>query len=630
MSQMINIVPGVTVEKGGQLYVITHLLDMEAVIAKDKETGRSDRLYIKDLLIPTPKPNGEIIEKKNPDKELGLIEDKDWQEAQRRFALIRPLINVPRRTREMVAEQARAAKVHTATLYRWIDAYERTGRVSALLPPKRDGGRGVSRLSPEVEQILRATIEDFYISKRKPSIQLTCEKVEERCRNAGLPPPHPHTVRNRIAALTDRDKMERHRGSRAAQKHFTPAVSHFPGADWPLAVVQIDHTQLDIILVDDVHRRPIGRPWITVAIDVFSRMIVGFYISLDPPGGLSTGMCISHAILPKEKWLAKYDIATPWPCWGIPRTIHADNAKEFRGNMLKRACEEHSIDLQWRPVATPHYGGHIERLIGTLVKEIHKLPGTTFSNITERCEYDSDKAAVMTLSELEKWLAIFVVEVYHQRIHSALKMSPIRKYEEGIFGTKDRPGTGLPARIMDEDRLRLDFMPYIERTIQTYGVVIDEIHYYHDVLRRFVNAKDPDNQHLKRQFVFKRDPRDISVIYFYDPELKEYYSIPYRDISHPALSLWELREVRRQLEKEGRENVDERLIFDAYERMRQQEEKAMRDTKKVRRARQRRTMNQQILKPKAADEHSTLEDRDSLHIGLIPDVIPFDEMEELD
>jgi hypothetical protein len=37
-------------------------------------------------------------------------------------------------------------------------------------------------------------------------------------------------------------------------------------------VVQIDHTLLDIILVDDLHRLSIGRPWITLAIDVFSRI----------------------------------------------------------------------------------------------------------------------------------------------------------------------------------------------------------------------------------------------------------------------------------------------------------------------------------------------------------------------
>ncbi|HEX8633975.1 MAG TPA: Mu transposase C-terminal domain-containing protein [Pyrinomonadaceae bacterium] len=629
MSDWIIIIPGAIVGYENRRWLITHLLDLENVLAKDEVTGATERLAIKDLTLPpSTGPFGDYQEERG-DTELILVPDEDWQEAQRRFSIIRPLLSLPRRTKQMVAEVAGKANIHVVTLYRWIKLYEQAERVSALLPTHRDGGRGQSRLTPEVEKILNATIEDFYLKKQKRSVGKTCKEVERRCKNAGLEPPHSNTVRKRIAALSEERKLKARSGAKAAREKFAPVLSHFPGADWPLAVIQIDHTLLDIILVDDIYRRPVGRPWIALAIDVFSRMVVGFYISFDPPDAMSVGLCIAHAILPKEKWLAKYDITTPWPCWGVPKVIHADNAKVFRGNMLKRACEEHGIDLQWRPVATPHWGGHIERLLGTFLREIHELPGTTHSNPKERGEYDSEKGAAMTLSEFEKWLATFIVEVYHQRIHSSLKMSPVRKYEEGIFGTSDKPGTGLPARITDEDRLRMDFMPYIERTIQGYGVVIEEIHYYHDVLRRYINAKDPDNQKNKRQFIFKRDPRNISQIYFYDPEVKLYYAIPYRDTSRPPMSIWELREVRRLLEKEGVESVNEQLIFDAYERMRRQEEEAVKETRKARRSRQRRAAHQQVVPPKTAEEYTPVDGGGFSPAESIPDITPFEEMEEL-
>jgi putative transposase len=625
---LITIAPGSKIESGGRRYVITHLLDLEAVLAKNEETGGIERLYIKDISLITKKDK--LENEPLPKQELILISDEDWQEAQRRFTHIRPLLNVQRRTRKMVNEVARALNLHPATVYRLINAYERMGRISALIPPKRDGGRGRTRLKPEVEKIISDAIQGFYLKKQQRGMEQTCKEVARLCRNAGLEPPHDNTVRNRITALTNRQRVERRRGNKAAIEQFGPSINHFPGADYPLAVIQIDHTPLDIIVVDDIYRRSVGRPWLALAIDVFSRLVVGFYVSLDPPDAMSVGLCIAHAILPKEIWLARRNITTSWPCWGLPRTIHADNAKVFRGNMLKRACEEYGIDLTWRPVATPHWGGHIERYLGTLLKEIHSLPGTTFSNTRERGEYDSEKESAMTLSELETWLAEYITGIYHQRVHSALKMSPIRKYEEGIFGTKDKPGTGLPARITDEDRLRIDFMPYIERTIQTYGVVIDEIHYYHDVLRRFINATDPDNPKLKRQFIFKRDPRNISRIYFFDPELRQYFAIPYRDISHPAISIWELREVRRQLEKEGRENVNEQLIFDTYERMRQQEEEAVRKTKRVRRASQRRSDNQQATNPKTATDNQPQYTDHAQQSTFVTDIKPFDEMEELD
>lgn len=39
----------------------------------------------------------------------------------------------------------------------------------------------------------------------------------------------------------------------------------------------------------------------------------------------------------------------------------------------------------------PQFGGHIERLIGTFMKEVHGINGTTFSNIKEKDNYDSEK-----------------------------------------------------------------------------------------------------------------------------------------------------------------------------------------------------------------------------------------------
>lgn len=621
-----TVVPDSKVESNGQAYRITHILDFEAVLAQNIETGRVERLFIKDL---SPIRDKKRLESEpSIDKELGLIQDKDWQEAQRRFSIIRPLLNISIRTREMVTEIATTNNVHSTTIYRWIKIYENTGRISALVPTKSSGGRGQSRLKPEIEEILKATIEDFYLSKQQRNMQQTCTEVERRCRNAGLESPHSNTIRNRITALTDREKLERRRGKKAHREKYIPIINHFPGADYPLSVIQIDHTKVDIILVDEVDRRPIGRPWITLAIDVFSRMVFGFYISFDPPSALSVGLCLSQAILPKDKWLAKFDIQTPWHCWGMPKTIHADNAKEFRGNMLKRACQEHSIDLQWRPVATPHWGGHIERLLGTFLTEIHRLPGTTFSNPQQRGEYNSEKEAVFTLSEFEKWLTIYIVEIYHQKLHSGIKTSPARKYEDGIFGTKNSPGIGLPARVLDEERLRLDFMPYVERKIKQYGVVIDEIHYYHDVLRRFVNTPDLENPEEIMDFTFRRDPRDLSVIYFFDPELNQYFSIPYRDTSHPPISIWELRETRRILKQDGHEQVNEQLIFDAYEKLRTQEETSKKQTKKAKRRKESKTKLEQkknILRFPHIEESNVLNLQNQPVLGIEP----FEDLDDL-
>lgn len=621
MSTFIQLVPGSAVTFAGRKYVITHLLDFETLLARDTETNLQKRLPISGVSIG----GSNSIAESKPD--IALVGDEDWQFAMKCFDIIRPLLEKKNRTTALVEERAALAGVHRATIYRWIESYETLGTLTALLPRKRSGGRGKSRLTDAVEDIIKSTIENFYLKKQKRSVQKTCDEVKLACRNSGLPAPHPNTVRNRIVTISEKVKLESRIGAQAAQAKFEPIKGSFPEADWPLQTVQIDHTKVDIVLVDDAHRLPIGRPWITIAIDVFSRMVVGFYISFDPPGAMSTGLCLANAILPKEKWLAKLGIENPWPVWGLMRTIHADNAKEFRGNMLARACQEYGIDLKWRPVKRPNYGGHIERLCGTLNHEIHSLPGTTFSNIQERGDYDSEGNATMTFSEFETWLTTFITGVYHQRVHSQINTSPLKKYEEGIFGDERSPGVGLPKRIADEERLRLDLMPYLERTVQNYGIAIDEVHYYHDVLRPWINATDSENPRQKRQFLVRRDPRDISVIYFFDPEVKLYYEIPYRDVSRPPMSIWEFREARKRVKTDGLKEINEDIIFESYNRMRELEEEAQKKTKKARRDGQRRKMHQESsteLRAKVVNPSCNAFEEQA-HIQ----VTPFDDMEEL-
>ena len=583
--------PGVEVRVGDRLGVVTHVLDLDSVLVRDTGTGQIARRHLAEL-----KPSQADVAAR-ADVDIEHVDDADWNIAQRRLDIIRPLL-ARRRTRAEVAARAGEFGLNPTTLYTWISAYEEAGRLTALIPRKRSD-KGSVRLSPEVEAVLAATIDDVYLNSQRKSVSKVIEAVRERCANAHLIAPHANTVRNRIGAMSESFTMRRRHGARAADQIFAPIEGQFPGADWPLAFVQIDHTKLDIILVDDVQRRPIGRPWITMAIDVFSRMVAGFYVSFDPPGAMATGLCLAHAILPKEQWLAKHGIEDEWPLWGTPKSLHLDNAREFRGNMLQRACAQYGIDIAWRPVARPNFGGHIERLLGTVLREIHTLPGTTFSNPRERGDYDSDAKAALTLGEFETWLATFVVQVYHRRRHDAIHMAPIDKYKAGILGHGKQPGIGLPPRPRDPDRLRLDFMPFLERTVQDYGVVIDDVHYYHDVLRRWISAKDPKAPGRKRKFIFRRDPRDISVVWFYDPEIGTHYPIPYRDTSHAAISVWELREAHKAAEAAGKV-VDERAIFSAYERMREIEEAAKTKTRAVRRAQQRRSDAAKALRPATA------------------------------
>jgi len=578
--------PGLAIDRGsdvaahGRRFVITHVLDLDAVMAQDTDTGLSERLAIADL---HPIDFDDVLVQVTPD--LSQLDGQDWDEARRRYALIKPFLALGRTVRADVEAAAKAYGVEASTVYRWMRYYRPTGKLSSLLPIRSSGGRGKSRVAPAADEIMNAAIETFYLTSQQPSVKATADEVARLCRAAGVEAPHRNTVRARINARSERLRLHRRAHSKLASDRFDARPGQFDAANSPLSVVQIDHTKLNIMLVDEDERRSIGRPWLTLAIDVYSRMVVGFLVSLDPPGASSAGLCLTHAILPKETWLAKLGVAANWPCWGMPAMIHMDNAREFRGEMLLRACEEYGIEIDFRQVARPHYGAHIERMMGTLSTALERLEGATFSSPAHKGEYDSEVRGAMTFREFEYWFAEFVTGVYHQRFHEGIKTTPLQRWREAILGTADQPGIGVIKRPTNEERIRLDFMPYIERTIQQYGVQADDIQYYSDVLRPYINATSKNG---KRKFVFRRDPRDISIIYFWDPDLRQYAEVPYRNSSHPPISLWELRDIQKILAKDSRAIVDEEAIFQTYERMRAHQEQAIKATKAVRRSKEQR------------------------------------------
>ena len=316
----------------------------------------------------------------------------------------------------------------------------------------------------------------------------------------------------------------------------------------PLSFVEIDHSPVDVIVVDEQTRLPLGRPWLSLAVDVPTRMVAGFYLSFDDPSALAVALVLTHAVLPKETWLAERQISLPWPVSGIPDWIETDNGEEFHSKAFERGAAEYGIRLTYRPRGAPQVGGHIERLIGTFMHRIHLIPGTTFSNVADKGGYDSEGRAVMTLKELERWLALEILGVYHKSVHSALHQPPEQAWEQRIA---TRPA---PIRHpQDPGRFLLDFLPAEERLIRRDGIRMFNLHYWDNVLSPLAGRS-------QQRFIIKYDPRDLSRVYLRD-EKGDYWTIPYRDLGAPPITLWEHRNALRKLSVDGLKSVDEKLIF---------------------------------------------------------------------
>lgn len=576
----ISLNKGTFVSVNSEVYEIINAIDIKSVLARNIGTGASEILQISKLSAYYGNNSENSIKVSNFVPEC--FSDEEMDIANYRKNIIEPLL-IGERKRSDVVSISEKHELHYTTVYRWLKLYEESELLSSLIPKHSlKGTKGHVRIREETELIVTKTIDDLYLSKQKLTVSRVYTEISRKCHNAGLVAPHENTVRNRINAIKKRTSLAARESRRTADRKYRNTDGVFPEGLYPLDVIQIDHTPVDLIIVDEQYRKPIGRPFLTVAIDVYSRMIMGFYISLEEPSYFSVSQCLSHAILTKDKYLRQIGVDGDWNIWGIPRTIHMDNAQEFRGVELKRVCDQYGITIAWRPVARPQFGGHVERLVGTVMREVHVIPGTTFSNIQERGEYKSDKESVMTIHEFEKYLTEFIVNVYHKRVHHGIGMVPEKRYELGIFGDENTPGRGLPDKIDDEEKFRVSLLPSIERTIQRSGVKINRISYYSDVLRRWILELD-ENKNKNKKFLFKRDPRDISIIWFFDPEIKDYFPIPYRNISFPPISMWDLRAIQRYLDEKHLPSNTEDQLFAAYARMQVMIEDSSEKTKSVRR-----------------------------------------------
>lgn len=570
---------GSTVLWRGDQYRITRIVDLYNCLGVSIDSEEIVTLPIKELsaVKDPPKPG-------RPTIDLSLLSDDELKVAEQRYTIIKPLLALrSERRKKDVEKVAKEHNLDTTTLYRWIRRYEASGKLSSLINLRRND-KGGSRLDADQEAILKIVINDYYLQLERPTIEDGWLEYKSKCQQAGIKACSRATFARRVELIAPKETALKRNGPRVAHEKYDPATEEFPYGKFPLHAVQIDHTQPNIILVDDIYRKPIGRPWVTFAIDTFSRMILGFYLSLSPPSAFSVGMCIVFAMCRKEKWLAQRGIDVDYPVWGMFDRVFADNGPDFRCNAVSRSCEEHSIDLHWRPLNRTEYGGHIERLMRTVKTDMGNLKGSTFKNPLDRGEYDSEGRAIFTFAEFERWLTVYICKFYHMRKHSKIDMPPIKKYEEGLFSDIFGRSTGLPDPIKDERRLYLDFLPYIERTIPRSGVLYENVRYFHPSITKWIGVKPPYGD----KHIFKYEEHQISHLYYLDPDTQDYLEIPRVRRDAPQMTRFELRKARKRVIEKGKASVDEQALIDAHRELSRIQAESEEKTKAARRGSQRK------------------------------------------
>jgi putative transposase len=461
--------------------------------------------------------------------------EADWERARRESEDLKQFQNRPIPSVE-VTRLAKKWGVARATVFRRVSRFRQEGDLTALLPRRRGQNPGSSKFDPEVEFIIRDSARRLWASSENATVEDILAEIGKECRARQLRPPSHATVGRRVQKLRLDPGSFVGEARRVLQEQRRLVKSNYKVGE-SLAVVQIDHTVADILLVEPHSHCLVGRPTLTIAIDVATRCVMGFCLSLEAPSSLLVALCLETAVFPKD-CLRTSGSAVNWPMYGLMKSIHSDNGREFHGRAFRRGCDLNGIEMIYRPPATPRFGGHIERLIGTFMRRTRLLPGNTYSDMLGRRPRDAEAKATLTLDDYRCFLTE-EIERYHDRVHRTLGMSPKSAWERAWKRSREVETPTFPS---SRERFLLDFLPVRSRVITREGIEIDGLRFSHESLQGEVNPT------VKR--VLRVDPRDTSCVYLETPQ-GPYLRIPLR-AQHvtPKMSWWEWKAIRRQRHSE--------------------------------------------------------------------------------
>lgn len=301
----------------------------------------------------------------------------------------------------------------------------------ALVPRTRDRGNHVPRLSLEQEDAIAQVIREQYLTNRAVNKKFCHKALLVLCQENGIPAPSYPTLITRIKALKWTKSDRARHGKRVAYQNAEfVLVMH---ADTPIhgvrpfQSVHMDHTQLDIELVSSRTGKNLGRPWLSLAVDAYTRRILGFYLSFDAPSYRSNMMLLRDIVRRFRR---------------LPQMIVVDNGADFRSDNFSLFAKTMGIHLRFRPAGHARHGAVLERLFGSLNTEyIHNLAGNTKATKVVRQttgKFLPSRLAEWNLEALYYGIQYWALDYYDQNVHSALDISPREAFERGMAISGER------------------------------------------------------------------------------------------------------------------------------------------------------------------------------------------------
>lgn len=339
----------------------------------------------------------------------------------------------------VVAERLSDQKPPSAsTVMRWIRAFEtHDGNTSSLV--SRNALRlKKPRLDEKSREYIKTILKRYYFIRNGRSIRFVLDRILETMKEERLSTRvtsvcirvSESTVR-RIVAETDPYHRDRVRlGKAYANNKWRHCIGGIY-ATRPMQRVEMDHTTLDLYVIDDKHGIPLGRPVVTILIDSYSGYILALYISFE--GGTIGRMAhaIKIALSPRGEWIQSLHLTNPWHAPGLWETLVVDNGLEFHSAQLRMMSMDLCFDIEYCPVRKPWFKPVVERAMLEMAR-ILPIPGRPEKFFGVKDVIDPKKNACVMFSDLCACLTKWVVDVHPVQVNDRKLARPLDLLLEGL------------------------------------------------------------------------------------------------------------------------------------------------------------------------------------------------------
>ena len=476
---------------------------------------------------------------------LAAASEQDLAIANQRFDIVR----------EHLAGSSSSCSTPARTLRLWTAQYRSARELYGsgylgLLPEIGKRGNRTSRLSEVSRDLLRQFVENDYETLRQKSLLASWAALKRKCDECGVTAPSHVTFNAAVRSRPAFEQTLKRQGRRAAYVHsafyYELKLTTPRHGDRPFEIGHIDHTQLDVEVVCSQTGRPLGRPWMSILTDAFSRRCLALYLTFDEPSYRSCMMILRDCVSRHNR---------------LPEIIVVDGGPEFKSTYFETLLAEYECTQKTRPPAKARFGSVCERLFGTTNTQfLHNLRGNTQirRNIRQVTKSNNPEGqAVWSLSALHRYLSSFLFEIYDTIEHPALGQTPRDAYIAGLRTT----GSRTNRMITFDQAFLMATLPTTQRgtakVMPGRGVKVKGVHYWAEAFR------DPSVE--SRDVAIRYDPFDMGTAYAFVNRLwtechSEYYAVLHGRSQKEIM--FASKEVRRrsQLHSRGRFTLTARKL----------------------------------------------------------------------